>query len=429
MLRFLLMLIFSIQLIYAQDIKDSLSVTDAVALTLKNYPLIQQATESINVAEAKIKGQQSILYPRVDAEATYIRIGPIPSIIFGPESFDLAVANNYDANVSVYHTLYDFGKRDASVDLIKSYKKSAIDNVEYVKSNLAFQTIQTFYSVLLLERSIAVKDSDIQNLKDHLAFTQKRFETGSATDFDVLTTRVRISNAENQKLDLQNTLKKQIINLKNLTGIPYDSTANLASEFSLNYNVVNKDSLMTIAIQQRPELKLALDAENSARMQQNVAGLGNMPSLNIMLSYGLKNGYMPNLDALRGNWSAGVNVKLPIFDGFRTSANEEEADANLKVSEEHTAKVKKDIISEVQQATEDLKIKIDKVATTKIQVNYAEASIQRANAQYRNGVVTNLDLLDAENSLTQARLQYLLAIYEAIISNYNLKRSVGDIIW
>ena len=154
-----------------------------------------------------------------------------------------------------------------------------------------------------------------------------------------------------------------------------------------------------------------------------------MPSLNIMLSYGLKNGYMPNLDALRGNWSAGVNVKLPIFDGFRTSANEEEADANLKVSEEHTAKVKKDIISEVQQATEDLKIKIDKVATTKIQVNYAESSIQRANAQYRNGVVTNLDLLDAENSLTQARLQYLLAIYEAIISNYNLKRSVGDIIW
>jgi outer membrane protein TolC len=182
-------------------------------------------------------------------------------------------------------------------------------------------------------------------------------------------------------------------------------------------------------MQQRPELKLALDSENSAMMQQNVAGLGDMPVLNIMLSYGLKNGYMPNLDAIRGNWVAGVGVNVPIFNGFRTSANEEEACANLKVLEEHTAQVKKDITSEVQQAVEDLKIRIDKVSSTKIQVNYAEASIQRANIQYRNGVATNLDLLDAEDSLAQARLQFLQAVYDAIISNYNLKKSVGDVIW
>ena len=429
MLRILLMLIISIQFIYAQSDKDSLSVNDAVALTLKNYPLIQQATESVNVAEARIKEQQSSLYPIVNAEASYTRIGPIPSIVFGPELFELAPANNYDANISVYHTLYDFGKRDALVDLSRSYKKSAVDNVDYVKLNLAFQTVQTFYSVLLLQRSIAVKDTDIANLNKHLAFTKKRFETGSATDFDVLTTQVRISNAENQKLDLQNVLQKQIIMLKKLTGIPYDSTANPSGSFSLNSNSINKDSLLAAAIHERPEMNLALDSENSARMQQNVAGLGDMPNLNIMLSYGLKNGYMPNLDVLRGNWVAGVDVRVPIFDGFRTSANEEEADANLKVSQEHTAQVRKDIISEVQQAVEDLKTKVSKVSTTKIEVDYAEASIQRANAQYRNGAVTNLDVLDAEASLSQARLKYLQALYEAIISNYNLKKAVGEVIW
>jgi outer membrane protein len=429
MLRSLLMLLISIQFIHAQDFKDSLSVKDAIALTLKNYPLIKQATVSINVAEARIKEQQSSLYPVIDAEASYTRIGPIPSIVFGPELFELAPANNYDAHVSVYHTLYDFGRRDALVNLTRSYKKSAIDNVDFVKSNLAFQAVQTFYSILLLQRSIAVKDTDIANLKDHLAFTQRKFETGSATDFDVLTTNVRISNAENQKMDLENALKKQIIFLKKLTGIPYDSTANLSGSFYLNSINIDKDSLIAIALQQRPELILALDSENSARMQQNVAGLGNMPSLNIMLSYGLKNGYMPNLDVLRGNWVASAGISVPVFNGFRTSANEEEADANLKVSEENTSRVKKDITSEVQEAVEDLQIKVAKVATTKIQVNYAEESLQRANIQYRNGVATNLDLLDAENSLSQARLQYLRAVYDVIISNYNLKRSVGDIIW
>jgi outer membrane protein TolC len=429
MLRPLLIFLLSIQFIYAQEVKDSLTIKDAVALTIKNYPLIQLAIESINVAEAKIKEQKSNLYPYVEGEASYTAIGPIPYIYFGNEPFDLAVANNYDAHVSLYHTFYDFGKRDALVDLSKSYKRSAIDNVDYVKSNLAFQTVQTFYSIILLERSIAVKDTDIANLNNHLSFTKKRFETGSATDFDVLTTQVRISNAENQKLDLQNVLKKQIILLKKLTDIPYDSTVNLLGDFSLNYNIISKDSLLAVAMQQRPELKLALDSENSAMIQQNAAGLGSMPSLNVMLSYGLKNGYMPNLDAIRGNWVAGVGVSVPIFDGFRTSANEEEAYASLRVSEEHTAKVKKDIVSEIQQAVEDLKIKIDKVSSTKIQVNYAEESIQRANIQYRNGVATNLDLLDAEDSLAQAKLQYLLAVYDAIISNYNLKQSVGDVIW
>ena len=175
MLKSLLLFLLGIQFVYAQVNKDSLSVADAVELTLKNYPLIQQATESINVAEARIKEQQSSLYPIINAEASYTRIGPIPTINFGPELFELAPPNNYDAHVSVYHTLYDFGKRDALVDLTKSYKKSAIDNVDYVKSNLAFQTVQTFYSVLLLQRSIAVKDTDIANLNKHLAYTKKRF--------------------------------------------------------------------------------------------------------------------------------------------------------------------------------------------------------------------------------------------------------------
>jgi len=429
MLRLLMMFLVALQFINAQSVQDSLTVKNAIDLTLKNYPLIQQATERINVAEAKIKEQQSSLYPIVNANASYTRLGPIPAIVFGSETFELFPANNYDVNVSLFHTLYDFGKRDAMIDLTKSLKQSEIDNVDFVKSALAFQTVQTFYSILLLQRSIAVKDTDIANLNDHLSFTNKRVETGSATDFDVLTTKVRISNAENQKLDLQNLLDKQIVLLKKLTGISYESDAKLSGDFSFNRFNVNKDSLLEVAFQQRPEMKLALDQENSAHLQKNLAGLGNMPSLNVNLSYGFKNGFIPNLDVLRGNWVAGVGVSVPIFNGFRTSANEEEADANIKVSETHTLQVKKDITAEVQQAIEDLKTKVDKISATEIQVNYAEESIKRANLQYKNGVVTNLDLLDSENSLEMAQLQYLQAIYDAIISNYNLKKAVGDVIW
>jgi outer membrane protein TolC len=87
MLRIFLMFLAGIQFVSAQNITDSLSVKNAVELTLKNYPLIQQATERINVAEAKIKEQESSLYPILDAQASYTRIFPVPSITFGQESF------------------------------------------------------------------------------------------------------------------------------------------------------------------------------------------------------------------------------------------------------------------------------------------------------------------------------------------------------
>jgi outer membrane protein TolC len=423
------MVIAGLQILNAQSMQDSLTVKNVIDLTINNYPLIQQAEEKINVAEAKIKEQQSSLYPVIDVNASYSRIGPVPVIAFGSEQFELFPADNYNINVSLFHTLYDFGKRDALIDFTKSLKQSEIDNVDLVKSALAFQTVQIFYSILLLEKSIAVKDTDIVNLNDHLLFTYKKVETGSATDFDVLTTKVRISNAENQKLDLQNLLDKQIVQLKKLTGIPYESDTKLKGNFSLNQFFVNKDSLLEIAFKQRPEIKLALDQENNTHLIKEIASLGNMPSLNVNFSYGLKNGYIPNLDVLRGNWAAGIGVSVPIFNGFRTSASLEEADANIKVSETHTLQIKNDITSEVQQAVEDLKTKLNKISTTKIQVSYAQESINRANVQYKNGVVTNLDLLDSENSFEQAQLQYLRAVYDAIISSYNLKKAVGDVIW
>lgn len=366
MLRLLLMVIAGLQILNAQSMQDSLTVKNVIDLTINNYPLIQQAEEKINVAEAKIKEQQSSLYPVIDVNASYSRIGPVPVIAFGSEQFELFPADNYNINVSLFHTLYDFGKRDALIDFTKSLKQSEIDNVDLVKSALAFQTVQIFYSILLLEKSIAVKDTDIVNLNDHLLFTYKKVETGSATDFDVLTTKVRISNAENQKLDLQNLLDKQIVQLKKLTGIPYESDTKLKGNFSLNQFFVNKDSLLEIAFKQRPEIKLALDQENNTHLIKEIASLGNMPSLNVNFSYGLKNGYIPNLDVLRGNWAAGIGVSVPIFNGFRTSASLEEADANIKVSETHTLQIKNDITSEVQQAVEDLKTKLNKISTTKI---------------------------------------------------------------
>ena len=409
--------------------EKSLTLQEAIQLTINNYPLIKQQQEKLKAVDYRIEQQKSYFYPNVEGQASYTRIGPLPSFSFGSEQLVLAPANNYNLNVVLSEQLYDFGKRSASVDLTSSYKQSAADNVEMVKSGLSYQTLQTFYSILFIEKGIAVKDTQIAALNAHLGVTNKRVESGSATDYDALSTQVRISRAQSEKIDLQNQLKQQEINLKQLLGITQDTSITVIGDFSAPSPINGTDSLINIAFQKRNELKLAEDELNTSHFQENLAGLGDMPSVNAALSYGIKNGYEPNLDVLRGNWSASLAVRVPIFNGFLTRYKESEARVNTNVSELNITSIKRNIISNVQQAVASLNSNLEQLQTTLTQVKFAEQTVQRAESRYNSGVGTNLDLLDAETSLAEARFFYLQDLYKSTLSAYQLKKAVGDVIY
>jgi len=415
----------------AQSLKtDSLSLNDAIKLTLTNQPLIQQAVEQVNAVSARVKEQNSSYYPIVEGNLSYAWIGPVISLAFpGMGNFDFNTPNNYDMHVSAGYTLYDFGRRDAELDLIKSYKLSAEEKINLVKSNLAYSTIQTFYSILFLEKSIAVKEDQINTLNQHLELTKKKVASGSATDFDALTTEVRVSSAENDKTDIENALAKEEIYLKSLLGYSADQPLNLSGDFSTSGQNISLDSLVTQAFNMRPEIKLAKDAENSAKLTKQVSALGDRPTLSLDASYGLKNGFFPDLDVLRGNWAAAISAIIPIFNGNRTDYKVEEAEANLKESTQEILSLERNIKAQVQSAYSDWETNKEKLDRTKIQVKQAEDALSRAELQYRDGVITNLDLIDSETSLAEARLLYLQIIYKNVLSKYALDKVAGEVVW
>lgn len=426
----ILIFIFFPKTIFGQNInKDSLTLEQAIKLTVNNYPLIKQQEQKIKAADYKIEQQKSYYYPNINGSLSYSRIGPVPSFSFGGENLDLYPKNNYDANIDVNELVYDFGRRDKAVDLTKSFKISAEDNVNFVKTNLSYLTLHTFYSILFLDKSLAVKDTQISSLNAHLEITNKKVESGSATDYDALSTQVRISQAENEKIDLLNQLKQEKILLIKLLGVSQDTTINIKGNFSKFYYQANQDSLLNVAFEKRPELKLATDSKNTLTIQKNLASLSDMPALNVNFLYGLQNGFQPNIRVLRGHWAAGISLKVPIFNGNLTNNKEKEAQVNIDENDLNIATIKKNIISDVQQALQNLKSSFDKLNTTKTQVIFAEKSLQRAKDQYKSGVRTNLDLLDAETSLAQARLLYIQDLYRSILSYYQLKKAVGDTIY
>jgi outer membrane protein len=411
-------------------IPDSLTVEQAVQLVLQNHPAIQQASQGVIAAGARVEQSRSAYYPEIEANAFYSRVAPVPSLeVPGLGSFSLFPKNNYNANLSVRHTFFDFGKRASAVELAQSFAQTAGNNVEFLKTTLAFQTVGIFYAILYLQENLSVQNDLIDALNQHLMVTQKKAQTGTATDFDVLTTQVRVATAKSQKIDIDNLLQKQNIALRQLLDMPQDQPLHLRGGFAVVPIGLNADSLVAITMAQRPEIKLAGNAEATAKIQNQLAALGDKPSLKLDVAAGFKNGYIPDLNTIKGNWDAGIQIQVPIFNGYRTRTKVDETRAKVNAAEAHTRDIERQIASETQQAIADVQASLEKIQTSELQIKQAEQAVAMAETRYNIGVITNLDLLDAQTSLSQAKLVHLKALYDFVRSRYALERAIGRKIW
>jgi outer membrane protein TolC len=402
------------------------TLKEILKLTVENHPLIKQKEDELRAAQFRVDQQKSLFLPNVSAEASYTRIGPIPAFAFGGKNLELAPANNYNAEILVHHTLYDFGKRDAQVDYTASFMKSIKDGEDLIKNNLSNQAVRAFYGILFIEKSIAVKDTQYATLEAHLKITGLKIKNGTATDYDVLSTKARMIEIKNEKIELQNEMNKQGLFLKELIGMDRSKQLNVEGQLELTDYSLNSDSLLNLAYNQRQELQLAMDARNTANLQKEMIKQIDKPVVNLDLGYGFKNGYEPNIEVLRGNWFAGVSVGVPIFNGNLTENKINESNESIKASDKNIDQIKQSIATDIYQNMSDLKSSVEKINSTNEQIGYAEKSLERAKVQYERGAGTNLEVLDAETMLTQARLLNVQAVYKSIVSYYALRRAAGD---
>jgi outer membrane protein len=411
----------------ALDAQDSLTVAQAVRRALETHPAVAQAIASAGAAEARTRAAASAYYPDVTAAGQYANIGPLVELtIPNMGSFQFYPENNYDAHIAARYTVTDFGRRGAAVDLSRSRARVSRDAVELSRSGVAMATVRAFYAALFLRRSLTVEDEQIEALSGHLDATRKRVAAGTATPFDALTTQVRVAAARSQKVEIENALQKQEAVLRQLLNAPPHGAILIRGGFEETAAVPDADSLFNLARRQRTELAMARDAENAARLQARLSSLGAMPSLRVNLSYGSKNGYIPDLDKMRANWVAAVAAEMPIFDGGRISNQSDEAKAALLAEQAHTQDVERQVRADVEQAESEVRAAQSKIRITGDQLRQAHEAVVMARSRYETGSATNLDVLDAETAESLAKLSNLQAVYRHAVSRYELDRSVGN---
>jgi outer membrane protein len=224
-------------------------------------------------------------------------------------------------------------------------------------------------------------------------------------------------------------LENSEIALRQLTGWEQDGPVRVKGSLVAAIRPIDPDSALAQAKRQRPELIMSRDSERSAEVQARLASLGDRPSLTFGMTAGYKNGYVPDLNEMKANIAAGVQLAVPIFNGNRVRHRREEAEANLRAARALTADLERRIAGEVERAVTDVQSNREKMENSAVLVRQAEAALTRAEAQYEAGVVTNLDLLDVQTALSQAKLVRLRSIYDYLVGLNALDKATGRKVW
>ena len=411
---------------------DSLSLESTVRSVLDANPSINALQEEVNQAQSRLAQSQTFLRPVVTGTASYTRIDPQVKIAFNPDSppFQLAPRNNYDTHITAQYTLLDFGRTGAAVEAARSRTRTATDNIDVTRRDLAYSAAQSYYSILFAREAIRVQNAQIASLQQHEQEMAKRVEGGVSTKFDVTTTQVRIAQAQDARIDLENQLRNQEVQLARLLHRAESAVVPVRGRFEYNPQAVDVAAALATGAANRPEVKLAQDAEATAAAQLRVAEVGNHPTLNILAQAGGKNGYIvPNLNRYRLNSVAAAQLSVPIYDGHRNRYQQQEAQAAIKGAQARSQDVQEQVRADVLQAANNLQASAARYDNSQVQIGQATDALDRAKARYRYGVGNNLDVLDAETQLAQSRLSRLQAIYNYTLGQFQLRRATGEQIW
>jgi len=409
------------------DTKDSLTLSQILTRVLTTYPSVTRAQEAIQVAEAGVDLAKSAWYPTVAAGADYTRIGPVPELtIPNLGHFVMAPGNVYDATVSAYENIYDFDKTSRKVEVEKSNRELAEKNVALVRQRLTLLTSVSFYTEIYLQEAIRIKEAQISTLKQHLDFVTRMEQTGSATHYEILSTQVRLINAENQKVDLEASRQTQQATLNSLLGLPVRTVIKVQGNFVYTQPGMNPDSLIPYALDHRYEMVMVHLHEKHAQLELRSTKAMNYPSLGAFVDGGFKNGYFPDLNKFTPNFAAGVGLKVPIFDATRRRSSMRIAASQISMARSDLEQTTRDISTEVYQNETNMLASLKKIDQGNLQVNQAREALELAAISYKTGAITNLDLLDAETALEESRVNLLKARIEYAINVVRLNISVGN---
>ncbi|MDQ7787301.1 MAG: TolC family protein [Thermodesulfovibrionales bacterium] len=404
---------------------ESLNLERCIGIALQMQPGLVAAKSSVNASETRISQAKANYYPQINWSSGYSRISPASG--GSGSSFTTSSGRSggsfdqYSTGFSLSQTLYDFGKTPTEVKIQKLNLDAAKSDLNTVTDQIIFSVKEAYYGVVQAKYNKLVAEDTVKQTQQHLEQAKGFFEAGTRPKFDVTKAEVDLSNAKLNLIRNANAFRIAIVTLNNAMGIPDAPEYILDENLSVEKYDITIEEALSRAYKNRPDLQALIAQRQAAESSIDLAKTGYYPVLTGNTGYNWSGEQFP----LEHGWNAGATLSFPLFSGFLTKYQVEEARANLNTLRANEESLRQTIALEVQEAFLTLRAAEEAIPTAKLGVEQAQENLDIANGRYTAGVGNPIEVTDAEVGLTNARTYYIQALYADKVAQASLEKAMG----
>ncbi|MFN8336162.1 MAG: TolC family protein [Cyclobacteriaceae bacterium] len=390
------------------------------------YPKIQELATTSEISAARVSIAQSNYMPNINGTATYNYVDPVSQTQFPVSATETKTLlfqphNNYNVNVGLTQTIWDFGKTKAQVEKAKAELQGSKQNVEAARLQVAAQVTSIYYSMIYLKKSVQLQDTVIAFYEKNKKIIEGKIRQGDALHIDLINVENSIDQEKNRKIEFQRQYERQAALMTYTTGLSEEPTG---TEFDFQYATVEELNAAS-----NPDVLAAEQRVAAAKADARYIDNNRLPSLSFQAGAGFKNGYQPDIDEMRFNYLAGVTLNVPIFQGSRLRQNVVVARKSLELSEISKTNLTNTLQKDWQSARADLIAYQQQEQNAATQVNASREALRLTQVRYERGVATYIDLVFASANLQRAMLTQLQFTYQATLASTELTRLQGVKFW
>ena len=411
-----------------------LSLADALNTALAQNAAILKAKNDLEAAHGIVVQTRAVALPQVQATGQYKRTDrdaiegfPVPGVALQPDQ-------NWNAGIQIVQTIYEGGRLRAAIQAADATKQQALAQYQTAVADTLLAVRLAYYDTLLAAQQITVHEASVNLLRKELEDQQHRLDAGTVPKFNVLRAEVAVANERPNLIHAKNDYRIAKNNLANLLG--YDLPREIWENIPFNLTdgldtapyAVNLPDAIQQALSRRTELTAARKTIELQQLNIVSAKSGYKPTVQLFAGYNWFNAqFTPPVDLNHdiNGWNAGAQMNWAIFDGLLTHGKVIQAKALYEKSKTDLADQSRQIELAVRTAYSDF-IEARETLESQLKVQeQADEALREANARADAGTGTQLDVLDAETSLTQARTTQILAQHDYAAARARLERAIG----
>ena len=414
-----------------------LALVDCLNLALSQNATILKAKSDLQANYGIVIQTRAVALPQVIASGQYKRTerGAIENLQLPGSPLQLELPDqNWNAGIQIVQSIYTGGKMVAAVRAARLTREQSLLQYQTVVQDTLLSTRLAYYDVLLAGQQIVVHEASVELLSKELEDQQSRYNAGTVPHFNVLRAEVAVANERPALIRARNDYRIAKNNLANLLGynlprdIWEDIPLHLSDKLEAQPYRIDLPQAIEEALANRTELAALRKTEALQRENVVSARSGYQPTVQVFAGYGWYNAqYTPpvDLDHDIHGWNAGAQLSWDIFDGMLTRGKVAQAQALYEKSKTDVEDMGRQIELEVRTAYSQFVEAQEVLDSQKTVQAEAEEALREAEARAEAGTGTQLDVLDAQTSLTQARTTEIQALHDYATARARLERAIG----